>query len=389
MQIVQCNSPFSLTKFFSSNSSSPSSSATTVATQDELQQSFVVSYLINSCGLSPKSAASVYRTYAHKLRFDSTEKPDSMLAFLRKHGFTDADITRMVTSDPMGLLYSERTLLPKLQFFYSKGFTKLNLPSFIVKSGIWRHSLHGHIIPLYRLLKDDLISDKELFVAMKHLSFPLRKRGFKNIRPNLAFLRGVGVPKEKMMSLLRRTPAVLLTDPEELRRIVNEVKALGFDVTKSLFILAMHALTSGYKTTRERCTQIYMERGFAQEDIMSAFMKWPQFLLLSEKKLRSTLDFLMDKVGCKVEAIVTYPNTLTFNLDDRIIPRCSVAHVLVQKGLFKKDWSLSTIVILSESDFLDRFVTKHRDIVPDLLMVYQRKVDPFADSNALLGNMEK
>ncbi|GAB2213693.1 hypothetical protein Droror1_Dr00018006 [Drosera rotundifolia] len=99
LQIVRCNSPFSLTKFFSSNSSSPSSSATTVATQDELQlqQSFVVSYLINSCGLSPKSAASVYRTYAHKLRFDSTEKPDSMLAFLRKHGFTDADITRMGT----------------------------------------------------------------------------------------------------------------------------------------------------------------------------------------------------------------------------------------------------------------------------------------------------
>ncbi|GAB2230222.1 hypothetical protein Droror1_Dr00014480 [Drosera rotundifolia] len=132
-------SSYSFAKCFCSKSSSsaePEAKATAAA-KDEKRQSFVVSYLINSCGLSPERAVSKSRCSCYRLRFDSSKKPDSVLAFLRNHGFTDEDITWMVNSDPRVLLYKEENLSAKFQLFYSIGFTKQDLPAFISKNMGW------------------------------------------------------------------------------------------------------------------------------------------------------------------------------------------------------------------------------------------------------------
>ncbi|KAL9267757.1 hypothetical protein AKJ16_DCAP13091 [Drosera capensis] len=85
-------------KCFSSKSSSSSSAVAAVAsTQDERQQSFMASYFIDSCGLSAQRAVDASRIYANKLRFDTPEKPDSMLAFLRNNGFTGDDIAMLLS----------------------------------------------------------------------------------------------------------------------------------------------------------------------------------------------------------------------------------------------------------------------------------------------------
>ncbi|GAB2217266.1 hypothetical protein Droror1_Dr00000438 [Drosera rotundifolia] len=118
LRILRYNSSFSFVKCFSSKFSSTSSAAAVVAsTQDELQQSFLASYLIDSCGVSPQRAVDLSGIYANKLRFDTPEKPDSMRASLRNSGFTDDDITKLISYDPVLLSYSEETLLPKIHFF--------------------------------------------------------------------------------------------------------------------------------------------------------------------------------------------------------------------------------------------------------------------------------
>ncbi|KAF6152309.1 hypothetical protein GIB67_005963, partial [Kingdonia uniflora] len=61
--------------------------------------SFVVSYLINNCGLSPQSAISASK----KLNFKTTTKPDSNLQFFQDHGFTKSQISKLIayqTLDP-------------------------------------------------------------------------------------------------------------------------------------------------------------------------------------------------------------------------------------------------------------------------------------------------
>ncbi|CAL1354712.1 unnamed protein product [Linum trigynum] len=56
--------------------------------------SFVVDYLVKSCGLPMESAIVASR----KLQLDAKKngKPESVLQFLRSHGFTDAHISTLV-----------------------------------------------------------------------------------------------------------------------------------------------------------------------------------------------------------------------------------------------------------------------------------------------------
>ncbi|GAB2228032.1 hypothetical protein Droror1_Dr00009861 [Drosera rotundifolia] len=377
LRILRYNSSFSFVKCFSSKFSS--AAAAVASTQDELHQSFLASYLIDSCGVSPQRAVDLSGIYANKLRFDTPEKPDSMRASLRNSGFTDHDITKLISYDPVLLSYSEETLLPKIHFFYSIGFTQKELPFFLAKSGLLRHSLNDYIIPLYSMLKDELETEREIVVCMKRLGYVIRKTGYKNIRPNLTLLKEVGVPSSKLAYFVRAYPADLIFHPNDFRGIVDEVKALGFDVTKIFFVHGVHALCPRYETVRDRCSEIYIEWGFSQEDILSAFRKWPQCLLLSENKLRDSLDFLIGKIGCQVEAVVRNPVIVTYNLDERVIPRCSVIHVLTKKGLVRSDLTLGYILNQSEKCFLNRYVYKHTAISSVLLEVYQRKVDPFKE----------
>ncbi|KAF6176808.1 hypothetical protein GIB67_020112, partial [Kingdonia uniflora] len=55
--------------------------------------SFVVSYLINNCGLSPQAAI----TASKKLNFKTTAKPDSNLQFFQDHGFTKPQISKLIS----------------------------------------------------------------------------------------------------------------------------------------------------------------------------------------------------------------------------------------------------------------------------------------------------
>ncbi|KAL9253742.1 Transcription termination factor MTERF15, mitochondrial-like protein [Drosera capensis] len=376
-------SSYSFCKSFCSKSPSseePEAKATAAA-EDEKRRSFVVSYLINSCGLSPERAVSKSRCSCYKLRFESSKKPDEVLAFLRNHGFTNEDITWMVISDPRVLLCKEENLSAKFEFFYSIGFTKQDLPAFISKVSIWRKSLGGFMIPLHRLLKNVLRSDEDVVHALKNMGWLLKKTGgYKGLEPNIALLKEIGVPSSKISLLMRLTPFVVLFKPDKFRKLVYEAKALGFDVSKSSFIQAIPALNSGYVTTRDRCMQIYKEWGLSKDDILSAFLKTPQCLLFSENKLRETLDFLVNKMGWQPEAIIQTPQILLYSLEKRLIPRCSVIHVLIQKGLLGKGRGLLYALVSSEKRFLDRFVYNYDHIASQLLLVYQRKADPFKET---------
>ncbi|GAY64694.1 hypothetical protein CUMW_235440 [Citrus unshiu] len=66
----------------------------------------------------------------------------------------------------------------------------------------------------------------------------------------------------------------------------------------------------------------------------------------------------------------------TYSLERRIIPRCSVIRVLLSKGLINEENKiyLSSLVINSNKRFLDTFVTKYQDHVPQLLNIFHGKM---------------
>uniref|UniRef100_A0A0A0KFJ3 Uncharacterized protein n=1 Tax=Cucumis sativus TaxID=3659 RepID=A0A0A0KFJ3_CUCSA len=90
----------------------------TYSTATADSNSFTVTYLINSCSFSPASALSISK----HVTFHSPEKPDSVISFFKNQAFFNADISFIVRKLPRLLLSDpNKTLLPKLEFLYSRG----------------------------------------------------------------------------------------------------------------------------------------------------------------------------------------------------------------------------------------------------------------------------
>ncbi|KAL7241877.1 hypothetical protein ACSBR1_014452 [Camellia fascicularis] len=74
------------------------------------QHSFTVNYFINSCEFPLENAISA----SNYVKFETPNKPDSVLAFLENHGFTKTHISNLVRKYPPVILCDrEKTLLSK------------------------------------------------------------------------------------------------------------------------------------------------------------------------------------------------------------------------------------------------------------------------------------
>ncbi|CAK7348255.1 unnamed protein product [Dovyalis caffra] len=339
------------------------------------KDSFTVSYLVHSCGLSLESAISS----AQKVQFQSPERPDSVLALLRNRGFSKTQISSLVKKRPFLLLaHPTNTLLPKLDFFLSLGMSSSHLARTLSSDPtLLTRSLENQIIPSYDFLKTILLSDEKIVSALKRTTWIFLEDHSKNLIPNLELLRKVGVPHSCISLLLTHFPEAVMEAHEDFSENVEEVKKTGFDPKKSTFVLAVHALCGkGNRSIWERCFEIYKRWGWTKDDILSAFRKHPHCMMLSEKKIMRGMDFFVNKMGWPSKEIVHCPVILFLSLEKRIIPRCKVIQVLWSKGLIKKDISLNTVLLPVENRFLERFVTKFEKELPQLLSVYEGKVDP-------------
>jgi mTERF domain-containing protein len=110
---------FFLVKSFTSVGSLPESNQ---KPEEEEKLSLAVSYLINSCGLSKKSA--ILASQRNRVLFQSPERPDSVLNLFKENGFSNAQISKIVRKHPRILLsHPEKILLPKIELLRSIGFS--------------------------------------------------------------------------------------------------------------------------------------------------------------------------------------------------------------------------------------------------------------------------
>lgn len=267
------------------------------------------------------------------------------------------------------------TLLPKLEFFHSIGISSSDLARILAADPtILTRSLEKQIIPSYNFLKSVLQSDEKVVAALKRTSWVFLEDHSKKLIPNLSVLRAMGVPDSCIALLLAHLPETLIQKNEQFTKIVQEIKEMGFDPTKSTFVLAIHVI-AGNKSIYSRCHEVYQRWGWSDDDILMAFRKHPNCMLLSEDKITKAIDFFVNQMGWPSRMIVRCPVVLFFSLEKRIKPRCFVVQVLRLKGLIKKTLSLSTVLLPSENYFLEKFVRKYEQQVPELWSVYQMKLD--------------
>ncbi|KAH7513314.1 transcription termination factor MTERF15, mitochondrial [Ziziphus jujuba] len=336
------------------------------------QHAFAVSYLINSFGFSPQSALSASR-YVY---FENSEKPDSLVKVLKDYGFTQTQISDLVKRCPSVLsMDTEKNLLPKLLFFEAKGLSKIEITKMVTGFPyILRRSLSNTIIPSYDFFKNLFQSDEKVFIAIKRFLGILTLDIKQYLAPNFDILLHNGVPKSNVVTLIQNQPRALLKNPDKFRKLVKEVKEMGFDPQRSNFLVAVFAIGTMTKSTWERKADIYKRWGWSEEEVFQAFRRNPGCMMCSENKIMEIMNFLINEMSLEPSIVAKCPTVITFSLKKRIVPRASVIQVLLSEGLLKKNCSLSSYFIASEELFLKKFVLPYEKESSKLLKLYKKKL---------------
>ncbi|KAL3647987.1 hypothetical protein CASFOL_008955 [Castilleja foliolosa] len=347
------------------------SCSTSVCENVSEKKSFTVSYLINSCGLSPNDAVSASK----KLCIESPEKSDEVLKLLREYGFTDAHhIPKFVKKWPKVLLARCPTLLPKLEFFRSIG---VPLPLLACKlSGypfiLWR-SLENSIIPSYNDLKKLIGSDDKIVRLFKRAPTIFGSSlGEAFVSAKITMLREKGVPESTFVSLVMHQPALLTSSKEKLFTYIDRAIEMGFDVSKGSFVDAIQVFVALGESNLKQKMEVYRRCGWSDSETNAAFLKNPYCMTCSEENIMATMGFLVTELGCEASVIAQCPVLVCLSLEKRIKPRCLVAAILNEKGL-KKMTSVSSLLMLGEEKFLKSYIEKYEKDVPELLDIYLGK----------------
>ncbi|XP_077249378.1 uncharacterized protein LOC143888874 [Tasmannia lanceolata] len=334
------------------------------------QPSFKVSYLMNSCGLSKEVALKV----AKKVDFETAEKPDSVLNLLRNYDLSKTHISDMIIKLPRLLLINpDKTLKPKFEFFLGLGIPAPDLAKTLcVNPYMLIRSLDNQIIPTFNFLKSILHTNKDIMFALRQSRYLIQFNVQKLMEPNIAILRNHGVPESRILKLIMTNPGALTLKSDHFSEVVTEVKEMGFNTSGSLFIVAVIARSVMSKPTWERKLELFRSFGWSDDEILSAFKKQPWYIITSEKKVKKVMDFFVNKMDQKPSFLSEHPNFILLSLEKRIRPRCSVLQVLMSKDILKKDLKLSAL-LMSEKEFMEKYVTKNKERVPEILSVYQGK----------------
>ncbi|KAK1420697.1 hypothetical protein QVD17_22508 [Tagetes erecta] len=357
---------------------SPSSSLfTTTTSHSSNHDSFTATYLINSCGVSPESAILASKG------LDLSKSPnsaDSVLAFLKKQGFTKSQVSKLILSHPKLLLCDlENTLLPNFKILSSLGFSNDDLVGIVITRprNILLGKFQAKALLSVSFLRTVLGSEDKVINAIKRfpqiLTYDLQVYAAENIR----MLLEIGVPDVRIKAMLSQQPRTFLTSADSFRKVVKDVKKLGFDPSKAKFIWAIHALRAMSKVTWNKKIELYKKWGWSKDEILMAFERNPGCMMASTDKIARILNFLVNTMGWERSYIIQSPIVICYSLEKRIIPRCLVYKYLAEKGLIKeKDdccYTQSHWLAYSETSFVKWVVKRHEKEAPELLELYQKR----------------
>ena len=191
--------------------------------------------------------------------------------------------------------------------------------------------------------------------------------------PNVRLLLDLGVASASISRLMISHPRSLMKNHDRFLEIVKIVQDWGLGPEKNLFLHAVRAVSGLGKSTLASRLELFRRLGWSDDDIIAAFQRGPLFLLVSEQKLLCMSSFAR-KLGLTSSDISRQPKLLMYGFKTRILPRYAVWRVLVSKGLMKQNSKVVTMFTTSEKPFLDRYVMKHMDEVPELMDVFLGKI---------------
>lgn len=329
---------------------------------------FLAEYLVCSCRFPPDKAAEVSKAISH---LKSTEKPKSVVDFLRSHGFEDAHLRKLVSLNPRCLCYDvEKTLAPKIRAFLDLGFSPSDLIHLILSNAGVLNLRVDQIVLKVELWKNLIGSTDLLMKFFKRNQWLLTYSVEKTILPNISLLRDCGITDERLRMIVKKRPTFITQRMELLRALVDRVEELKIPRSSGLYMWALHILHMVNRASFQAKMELMKSFGWSESEFLAAFRKAPLFLCVSEKAMRRKMEFWVKEVGCEPSYLAINPVLLMCSLEKRLIPRVRALEILKSKGLLRRNPNLRTIMSLSEQDFIKKYVLCHKEEGPKLHKLY-------------------
>jgi len=328
--------------------------------------------LFESLGFSSTSLAKMLSRDPRVLETDAYTVVD----FFRANGFSDKQISTLTIKRPALYLFNAHKIFkPKLEFLKSLGLSDLEITNLLcTRPSILQRSLEKQIIPCVQELRRILGVDENVIKAIK-AAYGIIEANVENVlKPNMLMLISHGVPQSLALKLFFLRPNPLLMPTHRFSESVSEVMKLGFDPNSMLFVIAIPSVAMS-KTLWEEKVEAYRGFGLSKDEIYSAFKRNPLFMAVSEKKIKKSMGFFVNKLKMKPSLISKSPVLLLHSLEKRIIPRCSVLQLLISKRLIKKDTNIVHVWTMSEKNFVEKLVYKYQNEVPDVVRAHQGKIE--------------
>ncbi|XP_074559329.1 transcription termination factor MTERF15, mitochondrial-like [Curcuma longa] len=329
---------------------------------------FMAQYLIDSCGFDQEKA-----TVASKLLtgIQSRQQPDSVLAFLKSHGFDDASVKRLLHNSPKCLLLDvEKTLVPKFRAFEDLGFSPSDIVHLFRSNPDTIRIKHERTVPKIEFWQGLLGSKDALVKLLKRnlwvLGYSIKKR----IQPNLELLRECGLYGPKLAFILRNRPLILTQKIDFLKSLISRVEDLGVPRTSGMFHCTLCALFGVNPKKFKMQMELFRSFGWSEDDFVAAFQKCPTLPGRSLKTLERNMEFLINEAGYPSSYIATRPILLIMSLERRLIPRHMILAALKSRGHCESDYKVTTYMMVSETKFVEQYIVVYEDRYPDLSELY-------------------
>ncbi|XP_074559530.1 transcription termination factor MTERF15, mitochondrial-like [Curcuma longa] len=329
---------------------------------------FMAQYLVDSCGFDQEKATEVSKLLNG---IESRQQPDSVLAFLKRYGFDDASVKRLLHYFPKCLLLDvEKTLAPKFRAFEDLGLCPSDIVHLVRSNPCIVKIKHERTVPKIEFWQGLFRSKDALVKSFKRNRGILAYSIEKKIQPNIELLREYGLDGPKLASILRSRPLIVAQKADFLKSLIRRAEDLGVPRTSGMFHRTLLALSMVNPEKFKMQMELFRSFGWSEDDFVAAFQKCPTFPLKSSMTLQRTMEFLINEVGYASSYIAIRPILLIMSLERRLIPRHRILATLKSRGHCETDCKVYTYMKVSEAKFVEKYIILYKDRYPDLSELY-------------------
>lgn len=323
-----------------------------------------IEFLKNSCGLACRNLL---------IDEKNPQKYEAIISFFKLYGFENSQIAKLVSSRP-AILHSSvsKNLKPKIEFLEEIGIVGPLLPKVILSNPtILSRSLNHQLKPSFCFIKEMLESDEKVIVVIRRAPWLLTFDFKRIIQSNIDVLVGEGVPSRTIARLIVLQPRTIMQKVDRIVYAVKTVKELGFEPKAGMFVHALRVMVSMNDSTWKKKINVLKSFGWSEEEILTAFKRHPLCLACSEEKMRDVADFCFNTAKLDPGTLISYPKFFGYGLNKRLWPRYKVFEVLKVKNLINKNKKIAQLFMEGERSFVENYVLKHLDEIPDLMDIYR------------------